>query len=139
MDTGASETSVASLPKQRSTQYREYYANNCQVRFTPFDVTIVFTFLKEDEGVLVNETQTAVTLSPLQFKALMLTGTNLLGGFEQTFGELKLPGGMGPQIAASQIAAEMQALPSVSGASSTEPRRPGRQPRAAGKKKAKKP
>jgi hypothetical protein len=88
MALGATEANIASLPKQRSDGYREHYANNCQIRFTPFDVTILFTFLKEWDGQIVNEAQTAVTLSPLQFKALLLTGATLLEGFEQTFGEL---------------------------------------------------
>jgi hypothetical protein len=137
MDTGATETSVASLPKQRSSEYREYYANNCQVRFTPFDVTISFTFIKEgSDGNVINEVQTAVTLNPGQFKALILTGGNLLGGFEQTFGEIKLPTGVGPQFGASQIASELQALPSVAATSSTDSGRRGGRSRSAAKKKA---
>jgi hypothetical protein len=137
MALGATEANIASLPKQQSDGYREHYANNCQIRFTPFYVTILFTFLKEWDGQIVNEAQTAVTLSPLQFKALLLTGATLLEGFEQTFGELALPPGIGPQKLGADIAAEMRVLASTvsAQASSTEQPQHAKRSRVARKKK----
>jgi hypothetical protein len=136
---GPNETNIATLPKKRSDGYRDYYANNCQIRFTPFDVTILFTFLKELDGEFVNEAQTAVTLSPLQFKALVTTGATLMDGFEKTFGQIAFPPGIGNQPPSDQLPKieEASADATTSASSSGQPL-PVKRSRAAQPKKAKK-
>jgi hypothetical protein len=88
---------------------------------------------------MVNELQTTVTLSHIQFKALMLTGGGVVGGIEQAFGEIRLPPGIGPRAAVDQIAAEMSAVAEGLMASTSEPKpleKPTRSAPKASKKKS---
>jgi hypothetical protein len=83
--------STEDIPNFKSADYRDYYANSCQVRLGPWDVTIVFGHTKEMNGTIATEEKSSVTLSPQQFKAFAEVCANTVSAYEQAFGELKLP------------------------------------------------
>ncbi len=75
----------------KTQDYRDNYANSCQVRLSIWDFFLVF-------GTLDQQTRDAVTienfqgiyLSPQQAKALLNVLTHNVAQYEQTFGHISL-------------------------------------------------
>jgi flagellar protein FlaG len=75
----------------KTDDYRESYANSCQVRVSVWDFQIVFGLASSEtpEQVTIRNSQ-AIFLSPQQAKALWNVLGQNLAQYEQAFGTLNL-------------------------------------------------
>ena len=128
-----SVTKIDDLPRRKSEHYRDFYANACNVRLSPYDFVITFLQNKEIAGEIFVEELAAATLSPQQFKALVVVASNTLKAYESNFGELQLPATFVPRMDMEEKLRE--AITSHAATSSSEPRRPSARSRAASRKK----
>ena len=56
---------INELPQQRAADYLSMYSNHAQMGFSPWDVTIFFCELTEDEnGDIIREQKARVVMSP---------------------------------------------------------------------------
>jgi hypothetical protein len=85
---------TAQQPQVNLTQtsdYRETYANSCQVRVSVWDFQLVFGLASSESPEQVTiRNHHAVFLSPQQAKALWNVLGQNLAQYEQAFGELNL-------------------------------------------------
>ena len=82
---------------EKSTDYRDSYANSVQVRLSIWDFFLVFGTLEQEtpDQVRVDNFQ-GIYLSPQQAKALHTILQQNLVNYENTFGEIKLDPRVGP-------------------------------------------
>ena len=78
---------------EKTTDYRDSYANSVQVRLSIWDFFLVFGTLQHEtpDNVNVNNFQ-GIYLSPQQAKALANVLNHNLAQYEQSFGEISLEG-----------------------------------------------
>jgi flagellar protein FlaG len=78
---------------EKSTDYRDSYANSVQVRLSIWDFFLVFGTLEQDtpDNVRVNNFQ-GIYLSPQQAKALASVLNHNIAQYEQSFGTISLEG-----------------------------------------------
>ncbi len=76
---------------EKTADYRDSYANSCQVRLSVWDFHLVFGTLEQHtrEAITINNFQ-GIYLSPQQAKALHNVLTHNLTQYEQTFGPISL-------------------------------------------------
>jgi hypothetical protein len=143
-----------SLPRGRDPLYREVYSNVSTTQMGPFDVTLLLQ--KQSEiapGQMGIIDHVSVTFSPQHFKALVRSLNETLKGYEESFGELKIPDvDIAPQRTSKEIvdlvragreavavAKEHASHANPPGASATEPQRHEKRSHDASPKKASEP
>ena len=85
------ETSQPKVILERTSDYREGYANSVQVQKSVWDFRLTFgtAYQETVEEITINTFQT-VYLSPQQAKALLGLLQQNVSGYESAFGEIKL-------------------------------------------------
>ena len=83
-------TYVTSIPTttQKSSTYRESYANNSRLALTPVDLVIVFGRVTDTNNVPVIEDDYLVRMSPQAFKIFAANIASLVATWESQFGEI---------------------------------------------------
>ena len=93
------EYDINKLEMVRSPAFTSIYSNNARLGITPWDVSMSFSLVEEDEAskVPVIVTQGTVRMSPQHFKAFAVAAANTMAQYEDKFGEIKLPPGIIPE------------------------------------------
>jgi hypothetical protein len=125
-------------PRTKSSQYRDVYANACNVRLGPFDVTLVFgQMIESAPETVVIEDQFSVTVSPQQMKAIVRVMAETLDAYEKMFGALAIPEDLTkPKFSAGDIIEKFNAFKAPASTSAIAPQQPSPQSRGAARKKA---
>jgi hypothetical protein len=85
---GMNSAQFITIP-QRAHDYKDIYSNNCRVGVSPWDFTVAFALAKESiNGMMVAEDQSAVRMSPQQFKTFCKSIKVALEAWEHVFGEI---------------------------------------------------
>jgi Protein of unknown function (DUF3467) len=93
------EYDINKLDMVRSPTFASIYSNNARLGITPWDISMSFSVVEENEAykVPVLVTQGIVRMSPQHFKAFAAAVAAALTQYEEKFGEIRLPPGIIPE------------------------------------------
>ena|ERR1017187_1566998 len=83
---------VTSVENIKSPSFRSVYANNSALAISTFDFAVIFgEIVGAENGKLIIEQHTKITMSPLHAKVFAKVFNDNVAVYEKQFGEIKIP------------------------------------------------